>query len=268
MSSTRREYLFGPESVTWKVNRESVLLLGGRPTLLMQLAHPLVAAGVADHSDFRADPIARLRRTLEAMTAVIFGDVRQSHEAAARVNAVHSSVRGTAPDGTPYDARDPKLLLWVHSTLVDAAVRVYESCFGALTDYEIARYYEESTVVAHLFGIPDELVPASLTDLRVQMESRIESGEVRVGDLARELAEPILRPLRFIPRPLAERSAFVTAALLPESIRRGYGLRVRWPGRVLLAAGGRASRVLLPRVPDRFRNPPLIGVGSVATPDT
>ena len=69
------DWLFGPGSMMWTVNRESVLLLGGRAALLMQLAHPLVAAGVADHSDFRSDSLRRLRRTLDSMLSIIFGDV-------------------------------------------------------------------------------------------------------------------------------------------------------------------------------------------------
>jgi hypothetical protein len=82
------------------------------------------------------------------------------------------------------------------------------------------------------------------------------SGEVVVTELARDLAEPILRPLRIVPRVVAERSALVTAALLPEPIRTGYGLKLGWPRNVLLSAGGRAGRLLLPRLPGILRTHP------------
>jgi uncharacterized protein (DUF2236 family) len=240
----------------WRINRESVLLLGGPATLLMQLADPLVAAGVAYHSDFRADPIKRLRRTLGATLSIVFGDEETARRTAASVNAVHDRVAGVAPDGRRYSARDPSLLLWVHSTLVESSLRVYESFVALLSSEEEARYYEETKVVARLFEIPDDLIPPSLADLRDDMSVRIASGEVAVGALARELAEPILRPWNVVPKRVAIESAVVTAALLPRPIRDGYGLKLRRPGSALLAAGTRASRLALPLVPRRLRHLP------------
>src|SRR6185503_3687145 len=85
--------LFGPGSVTWRVNREQALLLGGGCALLEQLAHPMVAAGVSDHSDFRTDPLKRLRRTLDATLAIIFGTTEEARRAADGIRAVHSRVQ-------------------------------------------------------------------------------------------------------------------------------------------------------------------------------
>jgi uncharacterized protein (DUF2236 family) len=264
MDSEGQEYMFGPDSMMWKINRESVLLLGGRAALLMQLAHPLVAAGVADHSDFQDEPIARLRRTLEATTAIVFGNVRAAKASVDRINAVHATVQGTAPDGRTYSALEPELLLWVHCTLTDAAVKVYEACFGLPDDEDMARYYEETKVFARLFRIPEEIIPPSLEAMRDDMDSRIASGEVAVSRQARELARPILRPLRLVPPRLARTSAFVTAALLPGPIREGYGLRVGRAGRTFLRLGGRTSRAVLPRIPLRVRNLPLALAGPAA----
>src|SRR5436309_10343098 len=94
--------LFGPGSVTWRVNREGALLLGGGRALLLQVAHPLVAAGVAEHSNYREDPFGRLYRTLDTVTTIVFGTTDEAHEAAARLARVHERVKGTANDGTPY----------------------------------------------------------------------------------------------------------------------------------------------------------------------
>ncbi|MGH2730544.1 MAG: oxygenase MpaB family protein [Actinomycetota bacterium] len=251
------ESLFGPDSMTWRINRESVLLLGGRATLLMQLAHPLVAAGVADHSRFRDDPTRRLLRTLETMYEIVFGDTEAAEAAAARVNAVHDHVRGVAPDGTEYSARDPRLLLWVHATLVDSALRVYEGCVASLSTEEANAYYEESKVIAKLFGVPETTTPETLLDLRAWMAECVASGVVVVTPLARELAEPIIRPLRIVPRRIARASAIVTAALLPEAIREGYGLKLGRSRSAVLALGGRAARLVVPRVPEFLRTVPL-----------
>src|SRR5439155_6386821 len=126
--------LFGPQSMIWNVARERVLVAAGPAALLMQLAHPLVAAGVAAHSDFRRDPFARLRSTLDATLTISFGDMAQANRAAARVMAVHRRVRGSLPvavgpftAGTAYDATDPELALWVHATLVVAALDAFDA---------------------------------------------------------------------------------------------------------------------------------------------
>src|SRR5438552_1035879 len=111
-----RPGLYSDDSVTRRVNRENILLLGGGRALLMQLAHPKVAAAVDEHSDFRSQPIRRLRRTIRMTMAIVFGDRETALAAARSVNQAHGRVRGEG-----YRALDPDLLRWVHATLVDSA---------------------------------------------------------------------------------------------------------------------------------------------------
>src|ERR1700704_720385 len=113
--------LYEDDSITRRVNRENILLLGGGRALLMQLAHPKVAAGVDDHSDFRPRPIRRLRRTVVMTMAIVFGKRETALAAARSVNQAHGRVQGE-----DYRALDPDLLLWVHATLVDSALVTYE----------------------------------------------------------------------------------------------------------------------------------------------
>ena len=108
--------LFGPDSVIWRVNRESAVALAGSCAILMQFAHPQVAAGVRDHSRYQVDPIRRLRRTLDLTMAIVFGPRATAMEAVRAINTRHHGVRGPG-----YSAMDPELLLWVHATLVYAA---------------------------------------------------------------------------------------------------------------------------------------------------
>ena len=121
------ERLFHPTSVTWRINQEPALLLGGGRALLMQLAHPGVAASVAEHSDFRQRPLTRLIRTLELTLALTFGTREEALAAARQINAVHQRVRGLG-----YSATDPRLLLWVHATLIDSALVTYEAFVAPL----------------------------------------------------------------------------------------------------------------------------------------
>src|SRR5207248_1408858 len=156
-------------------NREPALLLGGGRALLMQLAHPGVAAGVAEHSDFRERPLRRLLRTLELTLALTFGTRERAMAAARQINGVHRRVRGET-----YSATDPDLLLWVHATLVDSALATYHAFVGPLGRSEREAYYKESTLVGGLLGIPAAAFPASLRAFEDYVASMLDGGELAV----------------------------------------------------------------------------------------
>jgi uncharacterized protein (DUF2236 family) len=128
--------LYGPGSEAWALNREAMLLLGAGPrALLLQLAHPQVAAGVADHSDFRADPWARLRGTLRSYLAIVYGTRTAARDEIRRLNALHRTITGPT-----YHARDPDLSLWVHATLVDSTIVSADAWLEPLSRQRRKRY--------------------------------------------------------------------------------------------------------------------------------
>ncbi|HET7520543.1 MAG TPA: oxygenase MpaB family protein [Candidatus Limnocylindria bacterium] len=249
--------LFGPGSMAWHIDREVAVLAGGTCALLMQLAHPAVAAGVAQHSDFRADPFARLRRTLDASYAVVFGTSAEADAAIRRMNAIHGAVRGTVPEtGDPYHATDPSLLLWVHATLIDTALRVYDRYVARLTAEEQQAYHAESRQIAIRLGVPPDAVPDTLVELRAEMLHLMGSGIVAVGDTARSLAPSVLHPTRFPPAFAWDLAHLVSLSVMPEPIRRGYGLswsRARERGLQRAAA---LSRRVVPHLPGWLRTMP------------
>jgi uncharacterized protein (DUF2236 family) len=253
---------FDPDGVAWRVGREQALLLGGGRALLLQVAHPLVAAGVAEHSDYQVNPWRRLERTMRTVWAIVYGTRVQADRASARVRTLHERVRGETaramgpfPQGTPYSAADPELLLWVHATLVDTALLVYGSWVRPLDDLEQSAYYEEMKTLAVLFGTPPEIIPPTLEDFRAYMRERLASDEICATDAARDVARLVLRPpLPLALRPAAEALGLVTVGLLPERLREQYGFG--WGrGRAALVAGSRhsARRFVLPLVPDLAR---------------
>src|SRR5438445_11970547 len=212
--------LYSESSITRRVNRENILLLGGGRALLMQLAHPKVAAGVDEHSDFRAHPVRRLRRTVLMTMAIVFGERETALAAARAVNQVHGRVRGD-----DYRALDPDLLLWVHATLVDSALVTYETFVQRLTASERDDFYQESKLAGELLGIPRARFPARLGDFNQYMERMVEDAEVRVTLRAQELARLVLRPpLRLVPGPVMVPFEVVTTGLLPPALRQAYGL--------------------------------------------
>lgn len=241
-------------SVARRVNAETVLLLTGGRALLLQLAHPMVAAGVADHSDFLHDPFGRLARTLDLTLTVSFGDADQRHAAAARVAEAHRLVTGEH-DGRSYRALDPELLLWVHATLVDSALVGYQRFVGRITEEARERYHAEMRWQAAAFGVPDDRLPPSLEDFRAYVNETVAT--LVVTDEARTLAQGVLRPR--VPAPLhpaARTMAFMTTALLPDRIRTAYGLSWSARNERIFAAAAATIRATRPLLPDPLRRWP------------
>ena len=162
-----RDGYFAPESPIRRIgNTPLTPFLGGGPAVLLQVAHPLVAAGVVQHSDFRHDLWRRLIRTLGALYLITYGSKEEADRAGQAVQAVHEHVRGETldrlgrfPAGTRYSASDPELQLWVHATLVESSLAAYQRFVRRLAREEQERYYREMSVVAQLFGVPANVLP-------------------------------------------------------------------------------------------------------------
>jgi uncharacterized protein (DUF2236 family) len=217
--SAMRPGLFADDSVIRRVNRENVLLLGGGRALLMQLAHPKVAAGVDEHSDFRRRPLYRLRRTVRLTMAIVFGDKETALAAARNVNRVHARVKGR-----DYHALDPDLLLWVHATLVDSALVTYETFVRRLSPAQREEFYEQMNNAAELLGVPPSKFPPVFADFRKYVDEMIATN-LEVGETALELSRLVVRPrvLR-LPGAVFVPLELVTTGLLPPLLREQYAL--------------------------------------------
>ena len=245
--------LFGPRSMAWRVDREVIVLAGGSCALLMQAAHPVVAAGVVEHSTYATDPFGRLRRTLASSFDVVFGTRSRADAAIQRVNAIHATVRGQLPDGASYTAVDPEALLWVHATLVDTALRVYSRFVRPLSPAEERNYLIEAAEVAARLGVARADLPTDVRQLRNWMAGMIEQGRIRVTPPARRIAGTVLYPSRLVPRVAWDAAHLISLATLPEPLRRDYG--IGWSDRrergvERLAA---VTRRTLPLVPPPLR---------------
>jgi len=248
------------DRTAWRLHREVVMLAGWGRAILLQLAHPLVAQGVADHSSFAADSrgrVRRLNRTLRAMLALTFGTAEEAADAATAINKIHDRVHGRLREGagaftagTGYSAHDPALLAWVHATLVDTFILTFERFVAPLSPVERDRYCREAGGVAPLLGIPPDVLPRGTGELATYMERMLSSGEIAVTGQARSLAREVLSPgLPWPARPLLALARLTTVGLLPPSIREAYGLE--WSPRReralrLLSAATRRGLPLLP----------------------
>jgi len=212
--------IYPDDSIIRRVNRENVLMLGGGRALLMQLAHPKVAAGVDEHSDFRVRPMYRLRRTIRLTMAIVFGDRETALAAARTVNQVHDHVRGG-----DYSALDPDLLLWVHATLVDTALVTYETFVRPLSHEEREDFYQQMKLLGEMLRVPRDRFPESFKDFTRYVETMLTDGVLRAGRQGIELSKLVLRPhLLRLPGKVFIPWEVITTGLLPPQLRAQYGL--------------------------------------------
>ena len=226
------------------------LLLGGPAALLLQIAHPLVGAGVAQHSRFREEPFGRLHRTLDATLTVVFGEPAAARRALRRIDRRHLGIAGVAPDGRAYEARDPRLLLWVQATLVLTSLRLYELVVGVLPRADRERYWCETKPIATALGIPTGSLPATLAELEA-FEREMLASQVVPDPTSRLLGRSIRRPLPLPGIVYAPLDA-VTAGLLPPALRDAFGLRWHTPDRLLFRAVVVTLRLARRALPERL----------------
>lgn len=246
--------------VSHRLNAERLMLLAWPRAILLQLAHPLVAAGVAEHSRFASGPratVTRLLHTVRVMLALTFSAEPQQRDAIERIREIHTRVHGSLQSavgpfaaGTCYSAEDPALVLWVHLTLIESMVLVHDMLFPALSESERDAYCAEAAWVACALGAREADVPRTWQALCRAVRSVHESGALVVGADARAVAAAVMAPpFGPVVYPLSAVVRFVTRAALPEPIRAQYGLG--WSAaearRLPLVIGAlRATRRLLP----------------------
>jgi uncharacterized protein (DUF2236 family) len=227
-SANSAEGILGPSSINWKVNRESALFLAAGRAALLQLAHPWVAAAIAEHSRTLRDPIGRFHHTFRIMFTVVFAPVQDAMAAARQLHRRHERIQGRLPEATgrfgkgdTYQANDLAALRWVYATLVDSALLAYELVLPALTETQREQYYAESQRTAALFGIPRQCLPPDWAAFQRYFETTLNSDTAGVSPIARQLAW---------------------------ELRAGTGLRIRPP----FWYGALTTHLLPPRLRDEF----------------
>ena len=211
--------LAGAGSAMQAVHSDVSGLVGGLRALLVQTLHPLVMAGVADHSGFRRDPLGRLHRTGEFLAATTFGTPAEAEAAIESVRRVHARVTGTAPDGRPYSACDPHLLAWVHCTEVDSFLRArIRYGAGPLPAGAPDRYVAEMGEVGRRLGI--ESPPTDVGGLKARLWAF--RAELAVNHQARDA----VRFLAWPPTPAAARGPYLVVFAAAVGLLPGFARRM------------------------------------------
>ncbi len=245
--------MFTPDAAIRQVQGEGILLLGGGRALLMQLAHPQVARGVAEHSDFRTDPVGRLLRTLRPMYAMAFGTPAQAARAAAAIRGVHEGVRGRG-----YRAGDPALLAWVMATLIDTALLVHHRFVSPLPLAVQRDYYQDMRRIGEVLEMPGDALPADLEGFHDYVLATTAS--LRVSREARLIARDLFAPSPAAPwlTPAMPLVREATSGLLPPLLRDEYGLTWGPARAATLSVAADLSRRVVPHLPRALRAPPRL----------
>lgn len=258
------EPIFDPTSITHRIHKEAALLLGGGRALMMQIAHPLVAEGVRNFSNFREDPLGRLWRTLELTLAVSFASATDAMRAVREIERAHAKVHGTLKEdvgpfaaGTRYRATDSELMFWVHATLVDSAILVYDRFVAPLSREDREEYYEGSKVTARVMGIEDEHVPSDYGDFELYLSDMLDSDVLTVGPSGREVADAVLYPKRpFGLSQIIAPARLLTFEILPETLKERFETPSVPLASFAFGTLAEVSRAVLPWIPAPLRAMP------------
>lgn len=242
-------FLFGPESEMWRINRERCGLIYGPAAAVLQIAHPRIAQGVHDHSNYRTDTMGRLRRTLEATNRIAFGRLSEAQAVKQRLAALHGSVRGAvAPEiqgAREYSAFEPELQLWILATLVIAAVRGYEFIHGGLSVARKEAFYRDMCRFGTYFGVDEARCPGGWVAFENYYDDMLESELLCSHPICSKLAAKVVHPQdSCATRLLGWGTDFLALETLPPRVRDRLGLRSTVSTRLRM----RFSRVVLPRM--------------------
>jgi uncharacterized protein (DUF2236 family) len=251
--------VFGPSSVTWRIDREAVIFLGAGRALLLQLAHPWVAAAIAEHSRTLTDPIGRFHRTFDIVFAMVFGSLDRALLSSRQLYRRHSMIVGEMPEtvgpfaaGSRYCANDIPSLRWVHATLVETGLMAHDLVLPQLSVEERERYWTEGRLFGALFGLTGDDLPADWSGFAAYTAAMAQSETLTVSPAAREIATQIFTGARPWLRPPRWYRA-LTASLLPERLRAGFGFEL--DERDIRSADNAMKwiRRVYPKLPDRLR---------------
>jgi uncharacterized protein (DUF2236 family) len=253
------EGVFGPASVIWRVDREAAIFLGAGRALLLQLAHPWVAAAISEHSQTFADPVGRFHRTFGVVFSMVFGSLDQAIAAAQRLHRRHVAIQGRLPAavgpfpaGSYYRANEIDALRWVHATLIETAFLIHDLVLEPLRHEERERYYGESKLFAALFGIPRDCLPSDWTAFAAYNQAMWDSDTLTVSAVALKVANELLSGGgTWLCPPRWYRA--LTTRLLPTRLRHGFGLNYDTAEQSLAQDALAWIRHLYPTLPERLR---------------
>ncbi|WP_280506083.1 oxygenase MpaB family protein [Nocardia farcinica] len=252
----------GPDSVAWRVFGDLTFVLGASRRLLIDVGHPVVAAGVDQYSVFETDPYGRADRTLNMIMGVVYGR-EEALATAQRLRELHKHFKGQHPDGSRWSALNPEAFHWVHASLVHG-VHTQQKLLGrGWRPGEVEQFYQEMGQVARLYGVREQDMPADWESFLTWFDEMAATKLVRTDVSDRVLAvvarptPPPMIPVLRIPfvwnlavRPYAGATlTLITGGLLPPNLRELFGVKWSRPRQIAFDVLAAICRATIPRLP-------------------
>jgi uncharacterized protein (DUF2236 family) len=254
--------LFGPDSVTWRVHAEPVLMIAGLRSLFLQALHPRAIAGVVQNSGYKGDPWGRLLRTINYVATVVYGTTAQANAAGQRVRDIHSRLNAVDPrDGEPFRLDEPELLRWVHVTEVESFLDTARRSGVPLTESDVDTYYTEQRQAAALVGLDPASVPgtaAQVADYYRAIRPELAMTKDAAETITFLLVPPLPWNLGLTPARLVYSGVAANAlGLLPRWARRMYGLPGLPTTDLSASLSAKGWRLMLGALPRRVFEGPI-----------
>ncbi|MEU5257424.1 oxygenase MpaB family protein [Amycolatopsis sp. NPDC021455] len=254
-------------TAAWKYFGDFRDALLAEQVLVLQVAHPVVAAGVRDHSDYASDPWTRLMRTVASLSIYVYGGVAGARVEAARLRSLHRTFTGTA-DGRRYSALDPAAYAWVHATLVKAPVDAQRFFGVPLSASELEEYYAQMCGIGRLLGVRERDLPRDWAAFERYYDAMVAG--FRPNPTIDTLFETIRtagKPVRWLPdswwRRLRIGQLFLVRATLPPSLRKTLGLKWTEADQRRFERFAACVRFVATPVPAGLRTAPMRWVGKL-----
>lgn len=236
-----------------KVVREGILLATGAAAILLQVAMPGVAKGVDNHSSFAYRPLHRLRTTLSFVYCMAFGTREEKKRIITMVNRAHAEVKGA-----DYSADDPVLQTWVAATLYASGIYMYEEVYGPMKPRKADHLYKGFSALALSLRVPPEMWPKNRKAFWRYWHKTV-AGQLEITPHARHIASDLLYnkhlflPLR-MGLPVVR---LMTAQMLPDTVREGYGLKTGPFRRIFYRSAMLGTKIAYPVIPRFIRTLPM-----------
>jgi len=259
----------GPDSVAWSVFGDLTFVLGASRRLLIDVAHPIVAAGVREFSVFETDPYGRADRTLTMIMGVVYGR-EEALATARRLRDLHKHFKGQNPDGSRWSALNPEAFHWVHASLVHGVYTQQKVLGRGWKPGEVEQFYQEMRRVGRMYGVREQDMPVDWEAFCAWFDemaaTRLERSDItdRVLAVVAGPKAPPMIPVLNIPvvwnytlRPIAGGTlSLINAGLLPPHLRELLGVPWSRSREIAFDTLAAISRTVVPRLPRIVRMVP------------
>ncbi|WP_040522745.1 oxygenase MpaB family protein [Gordonia araii] len=277
VSSVASSEKLGSSSLLWRWAGDMRIAFTGGTAGLLQTMDPAIGYALIDHSNFFADPVDRVFRSLPSILGTVYDDLASG--TGVKVRDLHRDIKGTQPDGVRYHALNPTTFWWAHATfqvMVEQTVDRYSRY--RLTDAEREQLYQEGCEWYRRYAMSEQPLPPNRAAFQQEWDRycrevltpnpasdylmKVIEGRA-VPDMSKSPhlpVSPLLKPVARLALPTLPMRAALAPPMrltiyggLPPEVRKRFGIRWNWADELAYRALLRAVPTAWPLIPVSWR---------------